>query len=267
MQQTTIKHQTSNMPSFFKHSNGIHKPRFTPHKPGLRAIPCTTSCATSGSTFLNTSFLNTSFFNTTFFNTSVFTSVFDSQDCIWYYGTLYVKEATAVAKLNERVPVTSDPVTSDPVNSDPVNSEPVNSDPVTSDPVNSDPVNSDLIQDNQSNPSFDDNDDDVDAESVSSIGKRNVGKQNQLKYLKDGMQLRHFFHDLDYWHAVFDADTNRIIRTPDGVAFDTLRQFARLHCNEVLGMTPTLGNVWTNPNFQYKDKDDDLWHPLSSLKK
>ena len=243
MQQTTIKHQTSNMPSFFKHSNGIHKPRFTPHKPGLRAIPCTTSC----STFLNTSFLNTSFFNTTFFNTSVFntslfTSVFDSQDCIWYYGTLYVKEAAAVAKLNER-------------------------DPVNSDPVNSDPVNSDLIQDNQSNPSFDDNDDDVDAESVSSIGKRNVGKQNQLKYLKDGMQLRHFFHDLDYWHAVFDADTNRIIRTPDGVAFDTLRQFARLHCNEVLGMTPTLGNVWTNPNFQYKDKDDDVWHPLSSLKK
>ena len=251
------------MPSFFKHSNGIHKPRFTPHKPGLRAIPCTTSCSTFLNTsflntsVLNTSFLNTTFFNTSLFNTSLFTSVFDSQDCIWYYGTLYVKEAAAVAKLNER----------DPVNSDPVNSDPVNSDPVNSDPVNSDPVNSDLIQDNQSNPSFDDNDDDVDAESVSSIGKRNVGKQNQLKYLKDGMQLRHFFHDLDYWHAVFDADTNRIIRTPDGVAFDTLRQFARLHCNEVLGMTPTLGNVWTNPNFQYKDKDDDVWHPLSSLKK
>jgi len=28
-----------------------------------------------------------------------------------------------------------------------------------------------------------------------------------------------------------------------------------------------LTNVWSDPYFQYKDKDDDLWHPLSSLKK
>lgn len=82
------------------------------------------------------------------------------------------------------------------------------------------------------------------------------------------MQLRHYLFnelDLDYWYAVFNAQTNRIIRLPDGVTFDTLRQFARLHCNEVLGMTPALGNVWTNPNFQYLATDGN-WHPLSNLK-
>lgn len=79
------------------------------------------------------------------------------------------------------------------------------------------------------------------------------------------MHLRHFFNDSDYWYAVFNAETNRIIRTPDGVTFDTLRQFARLHYNEVLGMTPTLGNVWTNPNFQYQDADGN-WFPLANLK-
>lgn len=79
------------------------------------------------------------------------------------------------------------------------------------------------------------------------------------------MHLRHFFNESDYWYAVFEAETNRIIRTPDGVAFDTLRQFARLHCNEVLGMTPTLGNVWSNPNFQYLNAAGN-WHPLSNLK-
>jgi hypothetical protein len=193
-------------------------------------------------------------------------SVFDSQDCIWYYGTVYVKEATAVAKLNQR-----DPVNSDPVNSDPVNSDPVNSDPVNSDPVNSDPVNSDLIQDNQSNPSFDDNDDDADTESVSSIGKRNVGKQNQLTYLRDGMLLRHTIplsnsNSTDEWFATFDAESNRIIRTPDGVAYDTLRQFARLHHNEVWGTITVLANVWSDPHFQHRDEDGN-WAPLSNLKK
>lgn len=28
-------------------------------------------------------------------------SVFDTRDCIWYYGTLYVREHVAVAKLRE----------------------------------------------------------------------------------------------------------------------------------------------------------------------
>jgi hypothetical protein len=237
------------MPSFFKHSNGngngIRKPRFTPHKHMLHAIPSSTT---------------SSFFNTSLFNTSFFTSVFDSQDCIWYYGTLYVKEATAVAKLQEL----------NQSNKDQSNKE-----------------NQDLIQENgngnqdhQYQYIIQENDDD-DIESVSSSscagsgsgsGKRNVGKHNQLARLKDGMRLRHLIplnsgSNNDEWFAMFDAESNRIIRTPDGVAFDTLRQFARLHCNEVWGTTTVLTNVWTDPYFQYQDIDDDAWHPLSNLKK
>lgn len=236
------------MPSFFKHSNGngIRKPRFTPHKHMLHAIPSSTT----------SSFFNTSLFNTSLVNTSLFTSVFDSQDCIWYYGTLYVKEATAVAKLQEL----------NQENQDPSNKE-----------------NQDLIQENgngnqdhQYQYIIQENDDD-DIESVSSSscsgsGKRNVGKQTQLARLKDGMRLRHLIplnssSNNDEWFAMFDAESNRIIRTPDGVAFDTLRQFARLHCNEVWGTTTVLTNVWSDPYFQYQDIDDDAWHPLSNLKK
>ena len=117
-------------------------------------------------------------------------------------------------------------------------------------------------------------DDDDDTESISSGNgisafkhPRNVGKLNQLKYLKDGMRLRHMVQSNDDgWYATFDADSNRIIRTQDGVAFDTLRQFARLHCNEVLAITATLTNVWSDPQFQYKDEVDGQWHPLSKLK-
>jgi hypothetical protein len=240
------------MPSFFKHSNGngIRKPRFTPHKHVLHAIPCTTSC----STFLNTSLFNTSFFNTSFFNTSLFTSVFDSQDCIWYYGTLYVKEATAVAKLQERNQSNKDQSNKDLIQE--------NGNGNQDQPNQPNQPNQDLIPEN----------DDDDIESVSSIGsgKRNVGKQNQLARLKDGMRLRHLIplsSNNDAWFATFDAESNRIIRTPDGVAFDTLRQFARLHCNEVWGTTTVLTNVWSDPYFQYQGMDDDAWHPLSSLKK
>ena len=253
------------MPSFFKHSNGngngIRKPRFTPHKHMLRAIPSSTTSSffntslvtTSlvNNSLFNTSLFNTSLFNTSFFNTSLFTSVFDSQDCIWYYGTLYVKEATAVAKLQEL----------NQSNKDQSNKE-----------------NQDLIQENgngnqdhQYQYIIQENDDD-DIESVSSSSKRNVGKQNQLARLKDGMRLRHLIplnnsSNNDEWFAMFDAESNRIIRTPDGVAFDTLRQFARLHCNEVWGTTTVLTNVWSDPYFQYQDIDDDAWHPLSNLKK
>jgi hypothetical protein len=175
-------------------------------------------------------------------------SVFDSGDCIWHYGTVYVKETVAVAKLNINLTKNRPPVV--PV--------------VTVVPVV--PVVPPAAYDDI------DNDNDEDTESVSSSGTqsafkqtRSIAKQNQLKYLKDGMRLRHFFRELNYWYAVFDAETNRIIRTPDGVAFDTLRQFARLHCNEVLGMTPILGNVWTDPHFQYED-DEGKWHPLANLK-
>jgi hypothetical protein len=118
---------------------------------------------------------------------------------------------------------------------------------------------------------------DDDDESVSSGNSsnchnpRSIGKQNQFKYLKDGMRLRHAMlsdhpdHEWDHWYATFDAETNRVIRTPDGVAFDTLRQFSRLHCNEVLGTTATLTNVWSDPHFQYED-DEGQWHPLAKLK-
>jgi hypothetical protein len=116
--------------------------------------------------------------------------------------------------------------------------------------------------------------DDDDNESVSSGSSginhpRNIGKANQLKYLKDGMQLRHITavnENTHCWNATFDAENNRIIRRPDGVAFETLRQFARLHCNEVLGtMVASYSNVWCDPHFQYQH-DDGSWHALSKLK-
>ena len=121
-------------------------------------------------------------------------------------------------------------------------------------------------------------DDDDDTESISSANgsisafkhPRSIGKQNQLKYLKDGMRLRHLIlvnRAIHEWCATFDTETNRIIRTPDGVAFDTLRQFARLHCNEVLSMDSCSTNVWSDPQFQYQDEADGQWHPLSDLKK
>lgn len=122
--------------------------------------------------------------------------------------------------------------------------------------------------------------DDDDTESISSGNgsisafkhPRSIGKQNQLKCLKDGMQLRHMIllnranHEWNEWFATFDAETNRIIRTPDRVAFDTLRQFARLHCNEADPGSSSSCNVWSDPHFQYKDTDCDSWHPLSNLK-
>ena len=265
------------MPSFFKQSKGIHKPRFTPHK---HVIPSTTSFFTTS--FLNTSFLNTSFLNTSFFTTTTIeSSVFDSKDCIWYYGTMYVKEATAVAKLQEL----------NQENQDQSNKENQGHQDLIQENDNQDQPNKenqdhqDLIQenDNQDQPNKENQDhqdliqenDDDDIESVSSsscTGKRNVGKQNQLARLKDGMLLRHLIplnssSNNDEWFATFDAESNRIIRAPDGVAFDTLRQFARLHCNEVWGTTTVLTNVWSDPYFQYQGMEDDLWHPLSNLKK
>ena len=235
------------MPSFFKQFNGIHKPRYNSHKPVLHVLPCTTTLHVGN-----------------YWGESItpcfepVSSVFDRQDCIWFYGTVYVKEATAVAKLNAQTP------------------------DLIQDKCNS---NTDLIQETRKNVNEtvndNDNDNDDDTESVTSNngnananGKRNVGKQKQLAHLKDGMLLRHLIplssSNDDEWFATFDAESNRIIRTPDGVAYDTLRQFARLHHNEVWGTTTVLTNVWSDPHFQYKDKDDvddDVWHPLSNLKK
>ena len=159
-------------------------------------------------------------------------SVFETKDCIWYHGTIYVKEAVAVARIQEKqVPEQFEPV---------------------------------IIYD------------DDDTESISSGNSafkhtRSIGKHNQLKYLKDGMWLRHMIllnratHEWNEWFATFDAEPNRIIRVPDGVAFDTLRQFARLHCNEALSTDASSANVWSDPHFQYQDMDGQ-WHPLSALK-
>lgn len=179
-------------------------------------------------------------------------SVFDSQDCIWYYGTVYVRESVAVSKVMELQHHEKPEEESEKQNQEPVTQ----------------------TQDQEPAKESEKQDDDDDSESVSSGNSsnnpRNIGKQNQLKYLKDGMRLRHCMtsgqHEWDHWYATYDAETNRVIRTPDGVAFDTLRQFSRLHCNEVLGTTATLTNVWSDPHFQYKDMDSDSWHPLSKLK-
>lgn len=186
-------------------------------------------------------------------------SVFDTRDCIWYYGTLYVRESVAVAKLLEQQKQEQEQ-----------KQEQVQEQVQKQEQEQTQVQEQKQEQVQQLQP--DDDADDDDAESTSSCNSthyaRNVGKYNQLKYLKNGMRLRHLIlsnHEFDQWNATFDAETNRIIRSPDGVAFDTLRQFARLHCNEVLAITSTLGNVWSNANFQYQDAVGN-WHPLSKLK-
>ena len=205
-------------------------------------------------------------------------SVFESCDCIWYHGTVYVKEAVAVARMQQsqcQCQVAQPEPTQLVVEPEPTQ----------------------LVVETETYPVHSYDDDDDDTESVCSNGSHNsssshsnnghsnnshnngshsnnglkpgrsIGKQNQLKHLKDGMLLRHMVLS-DKWFATFDSETNRIIRTSDGVAFDTLRQFARLHCNEVLS-TDSLSstNVWSDPHFQYQDSADGQWHPLSNLKK
>ena len=133
-------------------------------------------------------------------------NVFESSDCIWYHGTVYVKEAVAVARMQQcqcQCQVAAEPEPTQLVVEPVVEPEPVHS-----------YGNAD--------------DDDDDTESVCSNGShnssshnsnnstnlkpgRNIGKQNQLKYLKDGMLLRHMVLS-DKWLATFDSETNRIIR-------------------------------------------------------
>lgn len=193
-----INNKINQMPSFFKRAKGVQKPHIVAHK-------------------------SHGFFNLNYLAPVVpFSSVFESSDCIWYYGTLYVKEAVAVSKMACAV--------------------------------------------NAANTNEDD-----DAESVCSSNSgnpnkstRSIAKTNQIRYIHDGTRLRHLVNGNE-WHATFDAETNRVIRMPDGVAFDTLRQFARVHCNEVLGTTSVLNNVWSDPQFQYQG-DDGEWHPLSVLR-
>lgn len=196
-------------------------------------------------------------------------SVFESCDCIWYHGTVYVKEAVAVARMQSQCQCQCQCQVAQP--------EPTQ--------LVAEPEPTQLVVETDTYPVHSYDDDDDDTESVCSNGSHNsssqsnnghtgnnglkpgrsVGKQNQLKHLKDGMLLRHMVLS-DKWFATFDSETNRIIRTSDGVAFDTLRQFARLHCNEVLSTDSSSTNVWSDPHFQYQDEDGQ-WHPLSNLKK
>jgi hypothetical protein len=181
---------------------------------------------------------------------------FESNDCIWYYGTLYVKEAVAVTKIDE-IKETHKQSLLEPVSE----SEPVKLS-FNNDDNEHDDDDTESVCSNHSNSHHHINSSNLNNNATKH--PRSIGKQNQIKYLKDGMRLRHVV-SLDEWVATFDAGTNRIIRTPDGVAFDTLRQFARLHCNEV-DSSFTSTNVWSDPHFQYKDMDYDSWHPLSNLK-
>ena len=232
------------MPSFFKHSNsnakGVQKVAPTMHKLKPTLLKKTQHC------------LNY-FVPQSWFFAPKPSTVFDSNDCIWYYGTLYVKEAVAVQQLQQQ------PATAETLGATST------SPPET---ATSQPETDAAAETNHCVDGFDDDD----TESISSGNSafktpRSIGKQNQLKYLKDGMQLRHIVQlNQHEWFATFDAETNRIIRTPDGVAFDTLRQFARLHCNEVLSTDSSSTNVWSDPHFQYKDTDYDAWYPLSNLK-
>ena len=232
------------MPSFFKHSNssakGVQKVAPTMHKLKPTLLKKTQHC------------LNY-FVPQSWFFAPKPSTVFDSNDCIWYYGTLYVKEAVAVQQLQQQ------PATAETLGATST------SPPET---ATSQPETDAAAETNHCVDGFDDDD----TESISSGNSafktpRSIGKQNQLKYLKDGMQLRHIVQlNQHEWFATFDAETNRIIRTPDGVAFDTLRQFARLHCNEVLSVDSSSTNVWSDPHFQYKDADYDAWHPVSNLK-
>lgn len=220
------------MPSFFKRAKGVQKPHIVAHKP-------------HGFFNLN---LNC---NLNYLAPVVpFSSVFESSDCIWYYGTLYVKEAVAVSKMA---------CAANAANAANNNNQ-----------ANTSAVSNTIAV---ANTNEDDDTESVCSSTSTSIhsgnpnkSARSIAKTNQIRYIHDGTRLRHLVEwNGNEWHATFDAETNRIIRTPDGVAFDTLRQFARLHCNEVLGTTSALNNVWSDPQFQYQD-DDGQWHPLSVLR-
>jgi hypothetical protein len=208
------------MPSFIKHLKGIQKMRVVSKKPfalwgNMFGCPTPTS------------------------------SVFDSKECIWYHGVVYVKETTAATKvkgLQEEVKGLQEEVKG-------LQEE----------------VKGLMVMDVP-----EDNDEESVSSGNSSIKGVGLGKQKQLMHLRNGMKLRHLITSenenvSDEWLAVYDATTNRIIRD-DGVAFETLRQFSRVHCNELLPTKSTLINVWSDPNFQYQTLENE-WVSLHNLKK
>jgi len=205
--------------------------------------------------------------------------VFDANDCIWYYGTVYVRESVAVEKMQMQMQMQMQQEQPQEQSQEQPQEHPQEQ---PQEHPQEQPQEQHQEQHQPSEQYIDAADYDDDTESTTSGNgngsgtckfSRNIGKQNQLKYLKDGMRLRHAVsanraaHEWNEWFATFDAETNRIIRTPDGVAFDTLRQFARLHSNEILSVDVASTNVWSDPNFQYQDDASGNWHPLSDLKK
>jgi hypothetical protein len=187
-------------------------------------------------------------------------SVFDTNDCIWHYGTVYVREAVAVEKIQGQ--------------QQQIRQQQEQHAQVLKEQLQHIHEMHHMHHAQKQSQESHEDDDDTESTSGGSVNafkcSRNIGKQNQLKHLKDGMRLRHLLlvdHAMHEWTATFDAETNRIIRTSDGVAFDTLRQFARLHSNEALAMDLASTNVWSDPNFQYQDDASGHWHPLADLKK
>jgi hypothetical protein len=232
------------MPSFFKRAKGVQKPQIVAHKPFFKS---------HGFWYLNP------YANPNAIALVPVSSVFDSSDCIWYYGTLYVKEAVAVSKSAVNA------ANANNVSANDVSANDVSANDASANDVSVNDANANDASANDTNLNEDDDAESICSNSSGNPHKRSIAKMNQMKYVNDGTRLRHLV-DCNEWHATFDAETNRIIRTPDGVAFDTLRQFARLHCNEVLGTTSLLNNVWSDPQFQYQD-DEGKWHPLSVLRR
>jgi len=222
------------MPSFIKHLKGIQKMRVVSKKPfalwgNMFGCPTPTS------------------------------SVFDSKECIWYHGVVYVKETTAATKvkgLQEEVKGLQEEVKGLQEEVKGLQEEVKGL---------QEEVKGLMVMDVP-----DDNDEESVSSGNSSIKGVGLGKQKQLMHLRNGMKLRHLIPSenenvSDEWLAVYDATTNRIIRD-DGVAFETLRQFSRVHCNELLPTKSTLINVWSDPNFQYQTLENE-WVSLHNLKK
>ena len=211
-------------------------------------------------------------------------SVFDTNDCIWHYGTVYVRDAVAVEKIQgqqqqmQQMQAQMQAQMQEHQEQMQEHQEQMQEQLQHIQEMHH-IHDTQHIHDAQHIQKQAHGDDDDDTESTTSGNgngsgtfkcSRNIGKQNQLKHLKDGMRLRHLLlvdHTTHEWCATFDAETNRIIRTPDGVAFDTLRQFARLHSNEALSIDLASTNVWSDSNFQYQDDASGHWHPLADLKK
>lgn len=262
------------MPPYFKHSavpRGVQKMQTPSKKPFFYGLKKATQ------SYLH-SFVPQSWCSVAPAAPEPISGVFETRDCIWYYGTIYVRESVAVEKIQEQEQHLRMQQEQHVKELQHHMQEIQELHQLHN--MYKQQLQQEHGQDQGQIPTHGADYDD-DAESTTSSGNgsttvkfsRNIGKQNQLKFLKDGMRVKHLLlvdrakHEWNEWFATFDAETNRIIRTPDGVAFDTLRQFARIHSNEILSMDSPSTNVWSDSNFQYQDDASGEWHPLSDLKK